>query len=358
LAIGLKSFRIQIYYFFFEYAFISGQFLSVAGVSDQNMVSNQAHHQNLRSKRPYLSTRVAPLPTKSKKRMTYLVLAILCSVIIGILFKLFPRYGIDTFQAIIVNYFTCVACSTVQNGRFVVTTEIKSLPWFWYALALGIVFITGFTLAAATVRYFSVTISQIMQKMSILISVPFALFAYHESAGWMKLVGILFAIIAIILVNIPPKIATESVAAKDSKLYLMPLLTWLLAGVIEVVFVIVQKEKMIALGDSTFITTVFFTAGCLGLTYLLYLYATKAATWSWRNVIGGIALGIPNYGSMYFLLQGLSSGMESSIFFPLNNMGIILLTVAVAVLAFRDRLTKLNWVGVCLTVVALWCMNN
>lgn len=291
--------------------------------------------------------------------MIWLILAILCSVILGILFKVFPKYGIDTFQAIVVNYFTCVTCSTIQNGRFVITPEIKQLPWFWYAISLGFVFITGFTLAAMTVRYFSVTISQIMQKMSILISVPFALLAYNESAGWMKLLGVILAIIAIILVNIPPKSAENDSNKQFSiKLIAVPLFTWLLAGVIEIVFVIVQKNQMIQFGDSTFISTVFFTAGCLGLTVLAYQIYTGAREWSWRNVAGGIALGIPNYGSMFFLLQGLGSGMESSVFFPLLNMGIILLTVAVAVLIFRDRLSFLNWLGVALTVVALWCLNQ
>jgi drug/metabolite transporter (DMT)-like permease len=288
--------------------------------------------------------------------MVWLVLSVVCSVILGLLFKVFPRFGVDTFQAIVVNYFTCVACSTIQNGRFVIGPELKNEPWLPYALLLGVVFITGFTLAAATVRLFSVTISQIMQKMSILISVPFAILAYHESANGLKIVGVLIAIAAIILVNIPQNQGEKGADTPKIPLRLLaiPLLTWLLAGVIEMVFVLVNKNKMIAFGDSTFISTVFFTAGCLGLVALVYQLLTGKAIWSWRNLVGGIVLGIPNYGSMFFLLQGLSSGMESSVFFPVTNMGIILLTVAVAVLAFGDKLSRLNWLGVALTVVALW----
>jgi drug/metabolite transporter (DMT)-like permease len=288
--------------------------------------------------------------------MIWLLLSIVCSVILGILFKLFPKYGVDTFQAIVVNYFTCVACSTIQNGRLVLTPAIKDLPWFWYAILLGFVFISGFTLAAATVRKFSVTISQIMQKMSILISVPFAILAYHESAGWLKVLGVALAIIAIILVNIPPKTGGQP-NSYPYKFLAIPLFTWLLAGVIEVVFVKVQKEGMIGFGDSTFITTVFGTAGCVGFVYLMWQLATGKAVAQIRNVWAGIMLGVPNYGSMYFLLQGLSSGMESSIFFPLNNMGIILLTVAIAVFVFKDKLSMINLAGVGLTILALYCLN-
>jgi drug/metabolite transporter (DMT)-like permease len=301
--------------------------------------------------------KVAPLRHISFLFMIWLVLSIVCSVTLGVLFKLFPKYGIDTFQAIVFNYFTCVVCSTMQNGRFVVQGS-GSAPWFWYAILLGFVFITGFTLAAATVRHFSVTISQIMQKMSIVLSVPFAILVYHESAAWLKILGILIAIAAIILVNIMPA-ATEAQATKyDLKRLAMPFFTWLLAGVIEMVFIIVQKGGMISMGDSAFITTVFFTAGCLGSVVMAWQLMRGSITWSPRNIAAGVLLGIPNYGSMYFLLQGLSSGMESSVFFPLNNMGIILLTVLLAVFIFRDRLTKINLIGVGLTMVALFLITR
>ncbi len=289
--------------------------------------------------------------------MVWLLLSVVCSVILGVLFKLFPRYGIDTFQAIVANYFTCVMCSTVHNGKIVLRKEIVDLPWFWYAILLGFVFISGFTLAAATVRNFSVTISQIMQKMSILISVPFAMLAYNESAGWLKVIGIIFAVLAIVLVNIPPTTA-DSGRPFPYKMLAIPFFTWLLAGVIEVVFVRVQKEGMISFGDSAFITTVFATAGVVGLTYFIWQMACGQAKFGFRNLFAGILLGIPNYGSMYFLLQGLSSGMESSVFFPLNNMGIILLTVLIAVFLFKDKLTIINLIGISLTILALYCLNG
>jgi drug/metabolite transporter (DMT)-like permease len=293
--------------------------------------------------------------------MVWLLLSMSCSVILGFLFKVFPKYGIDTFQAIVVNYMVCVACSTLQNRHFMVDNQAMQAPWLPYALCLGFVFITGFTLAAATVRHFSVTISQIMQKMSILITVPFAIIAYHESAGWMKVLGVVLAIIAIVLVNIPEKAVgadqNDKKAAISYRYLAIPFFTWLLAGVIEVVFVIVQKGKMIAMGDTAFITTVFFTAGCLGTLYLVYQIVTGTQVWSNRSIVAGLALGIPNYGSMFFLLQGLSSGIESSIFFPLNNMGIILLTALIAVLVFKDRLSKINLFGILLTLIALYFLN-
>ena len=100
--------------------------------------------------------------------MSFLFIAIVCSVLLGFIFKLFLRYEVDTFQAIVFNYFTCLACGWVHLGHFPVGGETYGMPWFPYAIFLGLVFISGFYTSALTVRYFGVTVSQVMQKMSIL----------------------------------------------------------------------------------------------------------------------------------------------------------------------------------------------
>ncbi len=123
--------------------------------------------------------------------MLYLLLTVACSVLLGFIFKLFARFGIDGFQAIVFNYATCFCCGWLHLGHFPVQAENFGAPWMPYALVLGLIFVSGFNMAALTVRYFGVTIGQIMQKMSILMTVPFAIFAYQESAGWVKIVGII-----------------------------------------------------------------------------------------------------------------------------------------------------------------------
>jgi drug/metabolite transporter (DMT)-like permease len=293
------------------------------------------------------------------KSVIYLVLSIICSVLIGFVFKLYPRFGVDTFQAIVFNYFTCVLCATVHKSEFPIKAASFQEPWMPFALFLGFVFITGFNGAALTVKYFGLTISQIMQKMSILMTVPFAILWYNESAGWIKIMGILLALVAIILVNLKEKTPenTLETTKKATWIILIPFITWILAGIIEVVFVKVQNEKMIAFGDVSFISTVFCTAGVLGFLYCIWAWVTGKFSFSWRNVLGGIVLGIPNYGSMLFILLALGSGLEGSFFFPVCNIGIILLTTFSAVFLFDERLAKINWVGIALAVLSILCLG-
>ena len=288
--------------------------------------------------------------------MVYLLLSVLCSVLLGFIFKVFPKYGVNTLQAIVVNYFICIASATLHKGHFPVQAADMHEAWFPFGVMLGFVFITGFNGAAITAQYFGVTISQIMQRMSILLTVPYVIFAYGESVSIWKVLGFFAAIFAIILVNWPEK--TEEKVHKNYSKWLMaiPLITWFLASIIEIVFVKIQTEKMIAFGNNSFISTVFGTAGILGSSYLLFLYLRGKTELNWASVWGGLILGIPNYGSMYFALQALSSGLEGSFFYPVNNVGIILITVLGGFLFFHEKYTRLNLVGLVCAILAILFM--
>lgn len=287
--------------------------------------------------------------------MISLLLAIACSVLLGFIFKLFERYGVHTFQAIVVNYFTCVACGWLHAGVLPFGSAERSAAWMPYALMLGLVFISGFNAAAQTVRYFGVTISQVMQKMSILLTVPFAIWVYQESSGVAKWAGFVLALAAIVLVNWrqeSPSAATAS-APLGMGLLWVPLLTWVLSGVIEMVLVTVQHERLTDTSSPIFITTVFGTAGLLGLMLAIIGLALGRLRFAWRNVGGGIVLGIPNYASMWFLLRALDSGLEASVAFPLMNIGIILTTTFGAVWLFQERLSGLQRWGIALAIAAI-----
>jgi drug/metabolite transporter (DMT)-like permease len=276
---------------------------------------------------------------------------------------------VDGFQVIVFNYLTCVCCGWLHLGYFPITASNAGKPWFPYALVLGLVFISGFNLAALTVRYFGVTVSQIMQRMSILLTVPFAILVYGESAGWIKIAGFLLALASIVLVNWPAGNSLRNPASRNeaneqtgkmqengSKTGLfiwLPIGTWVLAGILEMLLLRVQKEGLADTHDPAFICNVFGMAGATGLLIATGGWIKKRLVFSWRNVAAGIILGIPNYGSMFFLLLALGSGLEGSFVFPVVNVGVIFATTIGAVWLFQERLSRLNWLGILLALAAI-----
>lgn len=292
--------------------------------------------------------------------MVFLILALSCSVLLGFIFKLFARFQIDGFQAIVFNYATCFICGWVHLGQFPVQATHFDAPWMPYAGILGFVFVSGFNLAALTVRHFGVTIGQIMQKMSILLSVPFAVLVYYESAGFWKIIGFVFALCAIVLVNWPKKKTPEmpNEASATPNLLWIPLGTWLLAGLLEILLVRVQKEHLTDMSNPTFIITIFGTAGLVGGMLAVLGWVTGRLRFAHRHVLAGIILGIPNYGSMFFMLRALDSGLEGSFVFPVANVGIIVATTIGAVTLFAEKLSRLNWLGIALAILAIGLMTT
>jgi len=296
--------------------------------------------------------------------MIYLILSILCSTAIVLIFRLFSQYDINNLPAITANYLVCVLCAWATLGAFPFSLESIDAVWFPYALVLGGVLIGGFTLIAATVRTFSVTVGAVMQKMSLVITVVYTILAYGESVSALKVTGIVAACGAIVLINIPTK-EERPQAPGDKKhwyLFLIPIGAWVLNAVLEILLFRVERltgEN----ADLGFLATFFLTAGVLG-TLLLIFYAIfnrsgyfsafrQNTTIRGRDLLAGTILGVVNFGSLYFLLRVIGLGWEGSVVFPLNNVAIIALSAAFAVWFFRERLNRANWWGLALAVTAI-----
>ncbi len=285
--------------------------------------------------------------------MVYLLLAVACSTLLGFLFKLFPRFGVEGFQAIVFNYFTCVACATLHLGHFPVRAAEFSEKWMPFGIGLGLIFITSFNAVRETVRNFGVTVAQVSQKMTLMASVPFAILVCGEPSSAAKMAGVVLAIAAIVFVNWKDDAASKSENSAGKLAWLMLFITWSGSALIDMAFVFLQNRGLIGVGNVPFIATIFGTAGVVGFAVAALGWATGRLKFSWKNVAAGVLLGIPNYGSILFTLKGLASGMGGSVFFPLNNVGIILASAAGAVFLFGEKFSRLNWLGIALAVAAI-----
>jgi len=126
--------------------------------------------------------------------MIYLVLAILTSTTIVVTFKIFKRFNISILQAITVNYLTASVFGYVSNERFQFA-EIPEQPWFGSALIVGLTLIVAFNLYALSAQYAGIAITAISSRMSVVIPVLFGFLLFGDSTGWLKLAGILVALV-------------------------------------------------------------------------------------------------------------------------------------------------------------------
>lgn len=284
--------------------------------------------------------------------LLYLAGSIISSTIIALLFKVFGQKQVDAFQAIVINYFVCVTVGSLLIGELPVEAGFWRADWFPYALMLGVLFVSVFYFVALTVQYFGVAIAIVLQKMSIVLTVIFAIWMYNETVNALKIIGVILALLAVILTNI------QSTSEKASRpqvwwMLLLPIYVFLGCGVAEC---LLQYAKMSVLGnqeDIRFTIFLFGTAGIIGVIVLLGNVLFGKSRLKSKNIIAGIALGVPNYFSVHFLLEVLGSGLEGSVVFPVNNISIIVLSALLAWLIFSESLSKINMAGIVLAVVSI-----
>ncbi len=284
--------------------------------------------------------------------MQVLLLSIFFNTVLGIIFKLYGKYKIDVFQAIVFNYFTCVIAASIDLGHFPLQESSFEQPWFRWAIILGFLFIAGFNMVAQTVQYFGITTGAIMQKMSLGFTVIFSFLVLGEVMNGMKWAGVAAAILAIFFTNYPKKKKATNELKIDYKI-IFPLLALVFSVFIEVAFLIVEKRLAIKSADPIFTGTLFGTAAIIGSIGLIVLLLRGKTKLHWRNLVAGIALGIPNYLAIHYMLKALGGEFEASVFFTLNNVGIIVFAAILSVLLFSERFSKHQYFGLGLSVLAI-----
>lgn len=281
--------------------------------------------------------------------MYYLLLSILSSSLIFVIFKLFTKHTIQTLYAIIINYITaCIVGLSFYQGE-VQVTDIPSKPWFLGTLALGVLFIVVFNLMAATSQRIGVSAASVATKMSLAIPVLFGVFVYKETLGSVKIIGIVLALFAVYFASVKKK----SISIDTSDLWL-PTLVFLGSGIIDTSIKYVQEVHVQEQEYPLFTALVFASAATTGIFFLVFRSIKQPLKVNFKNVLGGIALGVPNYFSIYFLMKALQhTNLNSASIFTINNVFIVIFTTLLGILLFKEKISLKNWSGIAIAVLSI-----
>jgi drug/metabolite transporter (DMT)-like permease len=267
------------------------------------------------------------------------------------MFRLFPKWEIDRFNAIVINYTSCLGFGLLMDSSSKpFHSSWLEKPWILWAIILGFLFITGFNLLAYTIRQFGIAPSVLMQRMSLITTVAVTVIVFGEQFRWMEAIAFISAIGAIITMT-----AKKNAKSSDHSFFQKSTLFLLLliSSVIEIILYYVQNENIVGDDQMLFTTLGFGTAACAGWIVLIILLLFRKTKFRLRDAIAGIALSIPNYFSIYLVLLLLKEGWKGSMLYPMINVGTLLGSAILAVIFFKEKLTVANRIGVGLAVVAI-----
>jgi drug/metabolite transporter (DMT)-like permease len=291
--------------------------------------------------------------------MFYLLLTIFANVAIFLSFRSFSKFKINTFPAIVVNYFVCVITGSLYVGFGNIKANlVVDQDWFLVALILGVIFVSTFYLMAKTTQTRGIAVATVASKMSLAIPVLFSLFIFKIGTSTLDLwnyLGISIAFIAIYLVSKRQKESITSAKKINLSYLALPLAVFFLGGLIDTTLNYANHNLIEESVEGIFPIITFGSAFILGLICIV----VKKIKVKPRDVLGGIYLGIPNYFSIYFQLKALSAfDNNGAILYPTLNIGIIVLSTICAILIFKEKLNLLNQVGIGLALAAILLLSH
>ncbi|WP_144669706.1 EamA family transporter [Dokdonia sp. Hel_I_53] len=282
--------------------------------------------------------------------MYYLALSIAASSLIFVVFKLFAKYEVNTLQAIIVNYFVAFSCGMLLYEGSTEISAVHEQSWFYPSISLGVLFIIVFNLMAITTQRSGLSVVSVATKMSVVVPILFGVFYYREALGIYKIIGIVLALIAVYLTSTKTK---DGISIKKENL-IFPILVFIGSGTIETSIKFIEEAYVSKSDVPIFSATIFGAAAIVGLCIVIYQMLTKKFNFEFKNIFAGICLGIPNYFSIYMLVQALRQPeFDSSTLFTINNVAIVMVSTLLGILLFKERLITKNWIGIGLAFISI-----
>jgi multidrug transporter EmrE-like cation transporter len=196
---------------------------------------------------------------------------------------------------------------------------------------------------------FGVASVSVAVKMSVIVPVSFGIIYYQESLNLIKVIGIGLALLAVFMATYKP----NKMKGRTSLMFL-PAILFIGSGFLDAFLKYNEEELVPAAEQALFASSIFGVAALFGLLFVIYRRFTNKVAFQLKAIGAGIALGVPNYGSIYFLLRALDSeSFESSSLFALNNVGIVAVSTLLGVAVFKESLNGFNWWGLALALLSI-----
>ncbi|NIJ44954.1 drug/metabolite transporter (DMT)-like permease [Wenyingzhuangia heitensis] len=281
--------------------------------------------------------------------MVYLLLSIFFTTAAFLTLKEFNRFKIDNLVGIVVSYFTALLIGSFFSGSFTFTTFYVDKPWVWGAVGISTIFIIVFNLMALTAQKGGLSVMSVANKMSVVIPISFGVLLYNEALGPLKILGIVAALLGVWFTS-----KKEGVDKFDKRFWYLPFFIFIGSGLADSLinhmqtFLVPQDEIAI------FSTSLFWFCGVIGVALCLIKYALGKLRITFKSIVGGLVLGVPNYFSIYYILKALSYGtIQTALVFSLNNLLVVLLSVFLGVVLYKEKLSKQNYIGIAMSAFAI-----
>jgi drug/metabolite transporter (DMT)-like permease len=170
---------------------------------------------------------------------------------------------------------------------------------------------------------------------------------YKESPGFLKISGILLAIIAFYF-TLGGGIKRGVV--KNTYWYL-PLLLFFGNGINDSLMKHVETSFLSG-SSMLLISCVFTVALIVGIFFSIVSYKRNPEPWKAKNLVGGVLLGVLNLSSTFYFFESIAT-YSNTVFFPVFNVSIVALSAIMGVVLFKETLSPGKRLGIAFALLSI-----
>lgn len=276
-----------------------------------------------------------------------LLLAVVSSAAIAIVLKMFQKEGGNRYGILLGNYITCVVIGTLMlpdKGIFLKTQPVTA----GCGVIGGFLFVAGLVTMQRSIEKNGAILTSAFAKLGLLVPLIMSILFFGERPKGLQIAGLILVLFALWVIN-----GKREKGGEFSPLLLIFVL--LAGGFADGMAKVFDHVGSISQMD-LYILYVFFVATLLTVGLFLKEHKKIGSFGEGKQFLAGILVGIPNYFCSHFMLLALRS-IPAFIAYTVYSTGSILLVTVVSAVAFRERPTKYQLVGLAMILVALLLLN-
>ncbi|OXG04274.1 EamA-like transporter family protein [Flavobacterium araucananum] len=275
--------------------------------------------------------------------MLFLVLSILCSVIVGVIFKITRKYDGNPTQIVAYNYVIALALCYFTFSPNLAEIDATA-PWNIY-IAIGVLLPFVFLFLVASIKHMGIVKTDAAQRLSLFIPIIAAWLIFKEEFNSYKVTGLVIGFLALLFI-------LRKQSENTQNKWIFPAAVLVGFGIIDILFKQIALYTTLPYPTSLFV--VFCIAFVVALLIALYQIVIKKIKLEPKNILFGALVGIFNFGNILFYLKAHKAFAENpSTVFAGMNMGVIILGSLTGLLFFREKLSKINFIGIFLALISI-----
>lgn len=274
--------------------------------------------------------------------MFYLFLAICSSVGVSLIMRLSAKRAKGSLCMLSANYLVCLLIAGCFTGfENVAPAQLGLRQALILGAVNGVFYLASFVIYQKSVAKNGIVLSSTFMKLGLL--VPIVVSVFWEIPTAVQIVGFLIALVGIVLIT-----GGKDQNARFSVGLILLLVLGGSANAMSEVFEEVGNKAL----SSQFLLYTFATA----LLVCVIMMLLKKEKPNRYTLSYGFLIGIPNYFSARFLLLSLGS-VPAMIAHPTYSALSVAIVAIMGVWAFRERLSKKQWVAMALILCSLILLN-